>query len=339
MPPSTPVVFMCGVTGNQGEALAKELLRLGWNVRATVRDLEAPKVKALRAAGLQPILGDWDDDEALRIGLSGCTKLFLNTVTTVDDLDRERRQAARIINAAKAAGVQQVVSSTSLGVSLFKATGHLQDVLEPGTHLYDIIEVKHDIEAMVRAGGFASHALLRPGLFMSNFLSPSLEAAYAEIATRGTWTTVLRADARLGLVDHEDIARAAAACFRDPERASSFSSFFSSGGSGSGSGSGAAVGIVSEFLTPQETLDRLAHAAGRRPGELRAVCLDADDAARLPPAAFRYPNSLGDRCFEYMPELVDARDMAALVPSPTSFREFLEREKDRVGRVRCDDCN
>lgn len=117
MSSSPPSVFICGVTGNQGEAVAIELLKLGWTVKATARSLEAPKVKALAAEGLKPVQGDWDNEEALRDGLAGCTKLFLNTVTTVDDLERERQQAARIINMAKAAGVKQVISSTSLGVS------------------------------------------------------------------------------------------------------------------------------------------------------------------------------------------------------------------------------
>lgn len=312
MSSSTPSVFICGVTGNQGEAVARELLQLGWNVKATARDLEAPKVTALAAAGLKPVQGDWDNEEALRDGFSGCTKLFLNTVTTVDDLERERRQAARIISMAKAAGVRQVISSTSLGVSLFNAEGHLRDALKPGTHLYDILEVKYDIENMIRKAAFESYTFLRPGLFMSNFLDPFIAVVYSEIVTKGTWTTILRPDAKLGLIDHVDIAKVAAVGFQDPERVD-----------------GRVIGLASEFLTPQETLDRLGPAMGRR--GLEAAFLSEKEIAGLGPEAFRYPNSLGDRCFEYMEELVDVKDLTSMI-SPTSFRDFLQREQAKVPR-------
>lgn len=193
---------------------------------------------------------------------------------------------------------------------MFKADGHLKDALKSGTHLYEILEVKHDIENMIKKAGFESYTFLRPGLFMSNFLNPFIEFVYTEIVTKGTWTTILDPDARLGLIDHVDIAKVAAVGFQDPERVG-----------------GRVIGLASEFLTPQETLDRLGQAM-RRPG-LEARFLSPEEIAALGPESFKYPNSLGDKCFEYMEELVDVKDLTSMI-SPTSFREFLQREQDKV---------
>jgi len=110
-------VFVCGVTGNQGGALARKLIQLGWTVHATARDLEAPRASALAALGVKLTQGDWDNKEALRAGLVGCDKIFINLVSTLEDFDRERRQAATIATIAKSVGVRQAIVSTSLGVS------------------------------------------------------------------------------------------------------------------------------------------------------------------------------------------------------------------------------
>lgn len=55
---STPTVFVCGVTGCQGGALAYHLRKLGWAVRSTTRDLASPEAESLAEAGVQLTLGD-----------------------------------------------------------------------------------------------------------------------------------------------------------------------------------------------------------------------------------------------------------------------------------------
>lgn len=117
MASSRPTVFVCGATGFQGGAVARHLLKLGWGVHAVARDPNSKQAMALSAAGAQLTKGDWDDPESLRSSMAGCTKMFLGLPTTIDDFDRERRQAVSIVDIARKAGVTQVVATTSLGVS------------------------------------------------------------------------------------------------------------------------------------------------------------------------------------------------------------------------------
>lgn len=114
---SRPSVFVCGPTGNQGGAVARHLLNMNWEVHATVRDAGSPKALSLSAAGAKLTEGDWSNEEALRASMAGCSRIFLNLAVTADDSDRERRQAASILKIARDSGVNQVVVSTTLGVS------------------------------------------------------------------------------------------------------------------------------------------------------------------------------------------------------------------------------
>lgn len=97
--------------------MARHLLKMHWGVHATVRNIGSPKAVALLAAGARLTEGDWENEDALRASLAGCSKIFLNLAVTPDDPDRERRQAASILKIARDSGVNQVVAATTLGVS------------------------------------------------------------------------------------------------------------------------------------------------------------------------------------------------------------------------------
>lgn len=300
-------IFITGATGSQGAALARELIGRGWSVHSTTRDPASPRATALAAAGVKFMKGDWDDEDALRAAMAGCTKLFLCLVSNIVEPDRERRQCLSICNIAREAGVTQVVSSTSLGVSMYGNEHHLQ----PGSLLYDLIVVKKVMEEMVADAGFMSYTLLRPAYFMVNFLEPNINN-YADLISDGVWSTSLTADTRLGLVDFEDIGRIAAAAFMDPE-ADKFN--------------GKAIGIVSEFLSPQETMDVLGSAMGCT---FKTAFLSEEEIAAIPYGPMILIKL--DKCLRYVPDYVDIADLQAMVPL-TSFTTFLAREKEHVKKL------
>jgi len=307
MTPSPPSVFVCGVTGNQGGAVAKYLLQLNWTVHAVVRDLGSPAAVALAEAGVKLTEGDWDNKEALETSIAGCSKLFLNLVSTWEEFDRERRQAVSIVNIAKNAGVKQIVSSTSLGVSQYdlEVEKNLTDMFKPGSALHAITTATKSVEETVVNGGLDSYTLLRPGWFMNNLVEPLIND-YSELLTKGTWSTVFSADTRLGLIDCDDIGKFAVAVMQDEKTFN-----------------GRAIGLVSEFLTPQETLDHLGEAMGR-PG-LEAIFVNEGEVEGMPYVT-------GHRCMEHLDEFVDMEELAAVIHL-TSFKNFLEREKAKVKKL------
>ena len=306
MTSSIPTVFITGATGSQGFSLAKQLRALHWSVHTTTRNLEAPGVAALAAAGVQVGAGDWDDLEALRASMAGCSKLFLCLMPDPSDIDHERRQAETIVRAARAAGVSQVVSSTSLGVSMYPDDARLR----PGTLLYPLLEVKKKVEGVVERAGFDAVTYLRPAYFMANFLEPMINMFTDILGPEADWRSALTPETRLGLVDHDDIAKFAVAAFKEPEK-----------------WNGRVVGIASELLSPQETMDALGEAMGR---PLKASFLSDEGIAALPYGPIVMAKC--DKSMRYMPEYVDMEELAG-VARLTSFREFLEREKGGVKKL------
>ncbi len=177
MSSQTPTVLVLSATRKQGGAVARQLRDLNWNVHALVRSLDGPKAEALEAAGVQLTQGDWDNDDALADGIAGCEKLFLCLRPDRNDLDRERRWAENIVKIAKAAGVKQVVASSSIGVPMRK-----NEYIQPGSFLERHVASKKGLEQAVQDGRFQSWTCLHPSLFMANFLEPQINRPdYIEI--------------------------------------------------------------------------------------------------------------------------------------------------------------
>ncbi|KAI1074268.1 hypothetical protein F5B20DRAFT_563955 [Whalleya microplaca] len=164
-PSETPTVFVTSATGSQGGAVCRELLQLGWEVRATTRNLATPKAQALQAAGVHFTVGGWDDDEALHTALTGCDKLFLCLFPNLQDLNQAPERAQRIISIAKSAGVRQAVASTTLGAYM------IEEGTKPPVPMGGLftrhLQSKKRVEQAVVDGGFDEWTLLRPGFFMA----------------------------------------------------------------------------------------------------------------------------------------------------------------------------
>ncbi|KAK7716628.1 hypothetical protein SLS63_011052 [Diaporthe eres] len=300
---ANPSVFICGATGSQGGALAHQLRELNWGVHATVRDLTSPAAQSLEAAGVHLTQGDWDDSVSLESGMIGCNKLFLCLLPDFSDMDRERRQAERIVKIAKAAGISQVVSSTSMGVFTLEDTkGNVTSDSFMARHLAG----KKGVEEAIRNGGFAHWTFLRPSFFMANFLQPKV-ARYPEPREKGTWTTAMTPKTPFALIDHLDIAKFAVVAFTDPLRFHD-----------------RAIGLASEMLTVQETLDILGRAAGR---SLKAIFMTDEEIAEKEKNSDVFTNS--QVSMRYISKYIDMSEIASVI-RPTPFEDFLEREKESL---------
>ncbi|KAI4859183.1 NmrA family protein [Hypoxylon rubiginosum] len=303
---TNPTVFVCGATGSQGGALARQLRELDWAVHATVRNLTSPVAQSLKAAGVHLTQGDWDDSAALASAMAGCDKLFLCLLPDFSDMNRERQQAEGIVKIAKAAGVNQVVASTSLGVFTLDEA---KEQVAPDSFMAQHLAGKKGVEEAVRNGGFDHWTFLRPAFFMANFLEPKV-ARYPEPRDTGTWTTAMTPEAPLALIDHADIAAFAVAAFRHPARFHD-----------------RAVGLASEMLTVQETLTLLGRAAGR---PLRAVFMTDEEIAEKQKNSNVFTNS--QVSMRYMSKYIDMDEITSAI-RPTPFRDFLEREKEGVKKT------
>ncbi|KAK8863089.1 NAD(P)-binding protein [Apiospora arundinis] len=304
-------VFVCSATGYQGGALVRQLRGLGWEVHATTRDMNSPAAVELKRIGAHLTEGDWDNSEALERSIAGCDKLFLCLLPNWDDPSCERRQCQNILEIAKVAGVKQVVSSTTLGVSQLDANVRVARGSFMEKHMIN----KKSLEDAVENMGFQHYTFLRPSFFMANFLEPKVKR-YAEIRDHRRWTTSMTPETQLPIVDHVDIAKFAVAAFRDPE------AFH-----------GRALGLASDQMGIQDMLDLLAAAVTvtadeqqQPPCSIRALFMtDEEMEAQAGMSGFTSSHKALRTASDY----VNMEELRALAPL-TTFREFLEREEAAV---------
>jgi uncharacterized protein YbjT (DUF2867 family) len=152
------LILVTGVTGQQGGAVARELLAHGYSVKGMTRKLEGENAKVLAKLGVKMSQGDLDDAVSLERAIEGVWGLFAVQNTWEAGVEREEEQGKRIATIAKKLGVQHFVYS-SVG-SAHRKTGipHFDN--------------KWRVEETVRGLGFPSYTILRPAFFMENFLSP-----------------------------------------------------------------------------------------------------------------------------------------------------------------------
>lgn len=166
---TTRKYLVTGATGMQGGAVARALARRGEHVTALVRNPDSDAARALADEGMTLVVGDLEDPATLRAAAEGHDAVFSVQLALMDDKDAELRHARNLVAAARDAGVVQFVQTT------VSSTGwrdrHPDAAQKPRDDDW-YWDAKEDVEAAVRAAGFASHTIVKPAYFMENFTIP-----------------------------------------------------------------------------------------------------------------------------------------------------------------------
>lgn len=177
-------IFVVGGTGTVGSALVRDLVRRGCRVHALARSPGA--AGALRAVGVEAVLGDLDNPANLRAELEGIERAFLLTAPRINQV----AQQTAFLDAARDAGVRHVVKLSVVGASADSPLRLGRD--------------HRAIESHLEASGMTwTH--LRAQSFMQNLL-----ASAAVIANQGALYAPA-GDGQWPLVDARDVAAVAAA--------------------------------------------------------------------------------------------------------------------------------
>jgi len=111
-PSAKQLVLVTGATGNQGGAIAHQLLQRGkFKVRAMVRDQNKPTAQALPQAGAELVQADFNDRISLDRALQGVYGVF-SMQDFREGAEVEIRHGKAIADAAKAAGIEHFVYSS-----------------------------------------------------------------------------------------------------------------------------------------------------------------------------------------------------------------------------------
>ena len=89
------LVLVTGATGQQGGAVARELLSRGFSVRAMTRNPSGEKAGALRKLGAEVVTGDLDDKASLEQALKSVWGAFAVQNTWEAGVEQEEVQGKR----------------------------------------------------------------------------------------------------------------------------------------------------------------------------------------------------------------------------------------------------
>src|SRR6267142_5221965 len=181
-----------GATGNTGGIVAKTLLGLNQKVRAIGRN--ANRLESLAAEGAEPFVCDVTDAAALTKAFSGAKAVYAMippNMTSADYRGDQDRATNAVAKALEQAGVEYVVSLSSVGADKAEGTGPVAGLhyLEQTLNRIPGLNVLH----------------LRPGYFMENTL-----AQIGIIQTMDISAGPLRPDLTLPMIATRDIGTAAA---------------------------------------------------------------------------------------------------------------------------------
>ena len=195
MESSNLTILVTGATGNQGGTVARHLLQRGkFKVRAMVRDQNKPAAQALKQAGAELVLGDFNDRDSLERALQGAYGAF-SIQDFRDGAEVEVRQGKALADAAKAVNIDQFVYS-SVG-SAERNTG------------IPHFDSKFQVEEYIRAINLPS-TILRPVFFLYNY------EGMRSMVEKGTLLQPLSPDTKLQQLSEEDYGRMVAEVFERP---------------------------------------------------------------------------------------------------------------------------
>ncbi|GAA4376408.1 SDR family oxidoreductase [Hymenobacter koreensis] len=188
---NTEIILVTGATGTVGSEVVRALTNRGATVRAGVHSIiKGDRLKHINPE-VQLVEIDFERPETLTPAFTGVDRVFLLTPFTLNQVELARQ----LIDAAKAAGVKQVVRLSALGADA-----------EPGIQLG---RWHREIERYLELSGL-SYVILRPGSFMQNFATYQAEG----IQQHGAIHMPL-GEGRISYIDVQDIAAVAAAILTD----------------------------------------------------------------------------------------------------------------------------
>ncbi len=205
--------LVLGATGNQGGFVTRALLKAGAEVRALTRNPAGAAAQALAAQGAQVVPGDMEDIGSLVTAAQGVSGIFSVQNFWDCGLENEVRWGKNVLTAAQDVGRPHVIYSSGWGAQQPEGV--------------PAIAGKAELEAALRSSGLP-YTILRPGLFMDDFLgaslpfSPSLQRI---LRSHRRWVgrmflqvirSVMPPTQPLPLLALEDVGRTVAAIWANP---------------------------------------------------------------------------------------------------------------------------
>ena len=192
------IIFVTGGTGNQGGAVARNLISSGFTVKALTRNPDSAKALDLKKLNIQLVKGDLNNADTYREYLKDIYGIF-SVQTFENGVDKEISQGITLATLAKEFGVKHFLYSSALGTDLDSGISHIDSKLKIENH------IKHS---------GVPFTIIRPSSLYENFLIPQVKKGIL----KGKLIQPVNGDTILQYVAAEDIGKAAARIFENNER-------------------------------------------------------------------------------------------------------------------------
>ncbi|MEN7547224.1 NmrA/HSCARG family protein [Rapidithrix thailandica] len=192
---SEQAILVTGATGQQGGAVARQLLAKGFSVKAMTRNVQSDKAKTLARLGAVPVEADLDDSASLKKALKGIWGVFSVQNSWGVGVEQEEVQGKNLAKLCKEEGVRHLVYTSVASAHKHTGIPHFEN--------------KWRIEETIRKLGLPSFTILRPVFFMENFQSPWYKPGIEE----GKLAMSLKATTSLQMIALEDIGKYGALAF------------------------------------------------------------------------------------------------------------------------------
>ncbi|WP_422758088.1 NAD-dependent epimerase/dehydratase family protein [Paenarthrobacter sp. C1] len=197
-------IFVTGATGYIGQAVSQRFLQAGHSVSGLVRSESG--AKALRARGINPVLGGLDDATTLR-------EAALAADAVVDTATADHADSTQVFLSALEGTGKKFIRTSGTGVYTDLAQGELNQTVFTEDVVHDpaeIVATRYSTDqAVTEASGRGIHTVvLRPSMIFGDGASEQLPLLIRQAITSGRSLYVGRGDNRWSNVYISDLAEA-----------------------------------------------------------------------------------------------------------------------------------
>ncbi len=190
-------IFITGITGNQGSAVAKYLLERNNSVTGLTRNANSEKAKQWKAQGVTIIEGDINNPASYESYLDQADAIYL--VQALQRKDQEILQGKQFIDTIKPENKTHLVYASVLGADLDTAIPHFDS--------------KFELENYIKSKNL-NYTILRPASFYENHLFPRVVSDI----TKGRYISPLHKMCKQQMIGVDDIGKIAAAVISNKEK-------------------------------------------------------------------------------------------------------------------------